>query len=207
MNWWRAGAVVVSLWLAGCASSYQSTWVDPSVVEPMPMAGKSVAVFVMAKNESQRRALEQYMANEITRLGAKGITGHTLLPTDGLKDEARAKQVLQEHGIEAALIFRSVGEREQVRYVPGTTYTGGRYGSLWGGGYWGYAGAHMYDPGHYATDRLVFVETLFYSVPRNKLVWGGVSKSTNPTKLDKVVHTIAEDTVEEMRKSGVLPQR
>ena len=203
----RIFAVVGLVWLAGCATSYQSTWLDPAVKEPIPMAGKQIVVLVMSPNESQRRSVEQIMANEITRLGAKGMTGYSILPADAIKDEARSKQILQEKGVEAVLILRSVGERQEVRYVPGTTYAGGPYGSLYGGGYWGYAGSMMYDPGYYTSDRLVFVETLFYSVPQNKLLWGGVSKSTNPTKLNKVIQTICLDMVEEMQKSGLLPDR
>ena len=198
-------SLVVALAMAGCATSYQSTWLDPAVKEPIPMKGKEIVVVVMSTNESQRRAVEQTMANEITRLGAKGLTGYSILPADALKDQARAKQILQERRVEAVLIMRSVGERQEVRYIPGTTYAGGPYGSLWGPGYWGYAGSMMYDPGQYVTDHLVFVETLFYSVPQDKLLWGGVSKSTNPTKLNKVVNTIALDMVDEMRKSGLLP--
>src|SRR5262245_12128595 len=97
----RAGAVIAMVWLTGCATSYESTWVDPSVTEPIPMAGKPIAVVVMSTNESQRRSVEQIMANEITKLGAKGLTGYSILPPEAMKDQARAKQVMQERGVEA----------------------------------------------------------------------------------------------------------
>lgn len=198
------GAALVGLVLSGCASSsYVSTWADPETDTSLNLAGKSVAVVLLVPSEARRRAVETLVANEVTAMGARGVPGYTLLAGDELEDQDAARAALERAGVAGALVLRPVAEEQQTRYVPGRAYyAGSPYESLWG--YWGYGAPMILEPGYYETDQVVFVEALYYSVPDNRLVWGGVSKATSAARLDTTIRALARDTAREMRKAGLL---
>ena len=60
--------------------------------------------------------------------------------------------------------------------------------------------------GEIRTNTIVSVETLVYSLKQNKLVWGGQSKTTNPSSVDKLVKTLATATAKELQKQGLIPK-
>ena len=58
------------------------------------------------------------------------------------------------------------------------TWTSTYYTSLWG--YYGYGWGAVYDPGYVRDQRIISLETLIFSVPKNTLVWAGLSETENP---------------------------
>ena len=62
----------------------------------------------------------------------------------------------------------------------------------------------MGRPGYLETDTIVSVETLVYSLPQDKLLWGGVSETTDPSNLDSFIKEVVKKAGEEIRKAGVL---
>ena len=45
----------------------------------------------------------------------------------------------------------------------------------------------MYDPGYTRDTRIIALETLIYSVPKNTLLWAGLSTSENPKSTQAIV--------------------
>jgi hypothetical protein len=76
------------------------------------------------------------------------------------------------------------------------------YSTLWG--YYGYGWGAMYDPGYVREDTKVIIETLIFRVSDGKLLWAGVSESTNPKDASKLLHDLVETAVKEMRKQGLV---
>ena len=58
---------------------------------------------------------------------------------------------------------------------------------------------------HY--DTLVSVETTVYSLDRDELIWSGTSRTTNPENLADLVKEVADATVKEMVKQGLLARQ
>ena len=52
----------------------------------------------------------------------------------------------------------------------------------------------------------MIVETTIYSVPRNALLWAGVSETKNPEQLGKFVEDLVGATVKEFQKVGLARQ-
>jgi hypothetical protein len=51
----------------------------------------------------------------------------------------------------------------------------------------------------------VSLETLIYSVPKNALVWAGMSETENPKKeASKVVAEVVKEAAKEMKKQGLV---
>ncbi|MCK4510226.1 hypothetical protein KAW64_00720, partial [bacterium] len=132
----------------GCSSThFVSTWTDPSLEGPVSLTGRRVATFLLADEESTRRAVEEILAGEVTSHGAEGIPGFTLMSSEEAMDQDWAKQQLNAEGIEGAVIMRVIGRETETRYVPGSTYYGpAHYSSMWG--YWGPSWNVVHEPGY-----------------------------------------------------------
>ncbi len=197
-------ALAAMLAAAGCATTtFSSIWKAPDTPQ-IVLSGQKVAAVVMAPSDGTRRAAEEALAREITKRGAEGVASYTFLSDQDLKDEAAAKAHLQQAGIEGVVVMRVVSQDQSVTYTP-NTWARGYYPSFWG--YWGYGWGAVQSPGYIRTDTVVNVETLVYSVAGDKLLWAGVSGTTNPSQVDAFVTEIADEATKEMRKSGLLPTR
>jgi hypothetical protein len=187
--------------LGACASStkFTSTWKDPSA-EPLALQGKKAAAIVLSSNETLRRNAETTLARELASKGVYAIPGYQLLGDEPVKDKEAVRQKLQAAGIDTAVVMRVVDRRQEVTYVPPAP--GPYYGSF--SGYYGYGWSAVSDPGYMQTTTIVSVETLLYSVSDDKLLWGGVSDTADPKKLDHVVKDVVEAAAKEMKKAGLI---
>jgi len=200
----RLGIICVTsaaLAASACATtSFHATWKAPDAEPIGSFAGAKVAAFVLVKNESTRRAAEDSLAAELTKRGAQGVAGYTLVPME-VTDESQAKSDLEKAGVVGVVTMRPVGRDKEVVSTP-TAYTGPHYDPFWGG-YWGYGWGGAWPAQQIRTNTIVSVETLVYSLTQNKLVWGGESSTTNPSNVDSFVREIADEVAKELKKAGL----
>jgi hypothetical protein len=193
-----AGAVMLVM-VGACASTkFTSTWKDPSVGQ-LAFKGRAVAAFFVTSNESLRRSGETALANELEKRGMRARRGYEILGADEVKSADALRAKLKEAAVDGAVVMRVIDRRQEVNYVPGT---GPYAGTL--DGYWGYGWGAVYDPGYLTTDTIVSVETLVYSVPRNKLVWAGVSETIDPDRIDSAIQGIVDQAAKAMKKDGLI---
>jgi hypothetical protein len=197
-----AAVVVGTVSLVACASTgLVSSWKAPDA-QPLKGEGSKVATVVMTKNEAARRAAEDALAREITARGGQGVPMYSILPGSN-ENEAAAKSALEKAGINAVVVLRPVGKDKEIVSTP-TMYAGPYYGGYWGG-YYGYGWGGAWGGGaDIRTNTIVTVETLVYSMKQNKLVWGGQTQTTNPSKVDAFVKEIADTVAKEMKKQGLI---
>jgi hypothetical protein len=190
------------LCLCACTetTTFTSTWKAPDVQAVSPV-GKTVAAVFVSRDESQRRAGEDVMAADLTARGARGIAAYTILPNEDRVDAEEATARLKQAGANAVVVMRVVGKDQQITFTPG--YSGPAYYNGFGP-YWGHGWSRAYDPGSVRTDTLVSVETQVYSLERDKLLWAGTSRTTNPRDIIVLVKEAADATAKEMVKQGVL---
>jgi hypothetical protein len=189
------------LCLAACATTtFTSTWKAPDVA-PVSPVGKTVAVVFVSNNESLRRRAEDILVADLGRRGARGVPAYTLLPNGGHTDSEQARAQLKQAGADAVIIMRVVGKDQRITYTPGYTVPAYYNGF---GPYWGYGWGTAYQPGYLQTDTDISVETLVYSLTRDKLLWASTSRTTNPTDMNALVSEVAEETAKEMQKQGFL---
>jgi len=185
--------------LASCATTtFVSTWKAPDA-QSLKGEGNKVLCVVMAKNPSTRLSAEDALAREITRMGAQGIAGYTLLQDEPTQDEAKAQEALEKAGIAVIVAMRPTGKEQEISSTPvmGPTYWRGA------GGYYGYGWNAAYAQ-DIRTDTILYIETLVFSMKQNKLVWSGQSKTTNPTKIDSLVQEVAQAVASELKKEGMI---
>ena len=192
----------LSFTLAACgATRFVSTWTDPAA-GPVDWRGQKVAAFVIHHLNSVRKGAEETLARELTRRGAQGIAGHTIVPNELVRDQEKAKEFLTKAGVIGAVVMKVTGSDTEVHSSPGTWYAAPYYGSFYG--YWGYGWTAVHQPGYLTTDTIVSVETLVYSVEQNKLLWAGLSKTTNPNDVPKFIAELVNEAGKEIRKTGLV---
>jgi hypothetical protein len=190
--------VAVLVGALGCATTeFKSTWRDPTA-QPVTLRGQKVAAFVIAPNESTRRAGEDILARELSARGVQGIPGYQLTGGQPVQDSEALRRKLDQSGIEGTVIMREVDRRQEVNYIPG----GPAYTSMYG--YWDYGWATMGSPGYLQTDTIVSIETLVYSNRQDKLLWGGVSDTLDPRNLDNFIAELVKVAGKEMQKAGLV---
>jgi hypothetical protein len=195
-------ALALALLLAACTTtSFKSSWKAPDAA-PLEFQGKKVAALVIHKNESVRRAAEDALVAEINARGAAGVAAYTLIPAEEGRDTERARARLHQAGVEGAVVMRAVGKQQQATYVPGTWVGPAHYRSF--SGYYGPGWGGVYDPGYLRTDTYVSIETLIYSVTKDKLIWAGTSETINPAQVDAFVRELAGAVADELRKQGLV---
>ena len=202
------GAIVltVALTMAGSlvagSTRFVSTWKNPNAAV-IDVSGERVAVFVVSADETMRLGPEETLATEMRRRGVDCFAGYTVLPGELAKDVEKAKEFLKRAKITGAIMMRVVGEKQKTYYSPGTMwYAAPYYPSFWG--YWPYAWSAVYTPGYTSTDTILSVETLVYSIDEDRLLWAGMSETTNPKEIRKFVKDLVNAAGKEMRKAGLV---
>src|SRR5688572_33496538 len=184
-------------------TKFQSVWKSPDAAS-VSFAGKKVAALVIDKDDSLRVAGEEALVRELNARGMNGVASYRMMPKELAQDPVQAKTWYEKAGVEGVVAFRVVNDDRRRTYVP-ATWTSTYYTSLWG--YYGYGWGAVYDPGYVRDQRIVSLETLIFSVPKNTLVWAGLSETENPKDGQKVVAEVVKEAVNEMRKQGLLKKQ
>lgn len=192
------GGMMLAVVAACSTTEFKSTWKDPNA-QPNELQNRRVAAFVVTPNEALRRSAEDSLSRELTKRGVYAVPGYQMASNQDLADKDKLRARLAQQGIQAAIMMRVIDTRQEVNYVPGVAPY---YGSFYG--YWDYGWSAAYDPGYLTTDTVVSVETLVYSVPDGKLIWGGVSETIDPDKVDSFVKEVVDKATDEMKKQGLI---
>lgn len=193
-------ALVLALGTSVLAKTkFSSVWKTPGGAG-VSFAGKKMAALVIDKDESLRMAGEESLARELTDRGFQGVPAYRLIPKEELTSADKAKGWFERAGVQGVVVLRVVNDDKR-RYVQPATWSQPYYGTLWG--YYGYGWGAVYDPGYVRDERIISLETLIYSVPRNTLVWAGMSTNDDPKSPQAVVAEVVKEAVKEMQKQGL----
>lgn len=198
----RVSSVVMFVALTTVLSAkidFTSTWkwMDASTVS---FAGKKVAALVISQDDSLRVAGEEALVRELTARGLQGVATYRIAPKEELQKAERAKVWFEKANVEGVVAVRPVSADKVSTYTPGT-WINPYYSTFWG--YYGYGWGSVYIPGRTDRETVVVVESTIYSVPRNQLVWAGVSETRNPKDLRQFVEELVKEAVSELQKQGL----
>ena len=187
------------LLLLGCGSSTRivQSWRDPEVSVQQGSV-KKILVIAMVRDEATRRIAEDELSAQFQ---GRGISSYGYLgPLPQQIETGPFVERLRNDGFDAMMIMRLVDVTKEQTYVPGSypTYYASPYG------YYGHAYPLYSDPGYVRTDMSYRVETNFYSVAREKLVWSGVTTSLNPDDISLTLAEIMRAIKEKMVHEGFL---
>ena len=196
-------AIVIGLGVSVAAKTkFSSVWKAPDAAT-VSFAGKKVAALVIDKDDSLRVAGEEALVRELTSRGIQGVASYRMMPKELAHDPAQAKIWYEKAGVEGVVAFRVVNDDRRRTVVP-STWTTAYYSTLWG--YYGYSYGAVFTPGYTRDERIISLETLIFSVPKNTLMWAGLSETENPKDGAKVVTEVVKEAVKEMQKQGLAKQ-
>jgi hypothetical protein len=200
MTTWKR-YVVATLLSAGmiCTSALGKTkliqsWADPSVKSYHFSKVLTVAIIDVPEF---RRIAEAAMARNIKKFTA--VPSNTVLQKGQERDVETAKRILKQEGFDGAVVLRLVSGDNKIQYVAPTLPD--PYLSYWSYNTW--AWPINATPGYIKYDQIVELETLFYSIKDDKLLWSGVSKTSNYKNISNLVDEIAKVIAKELDKQGI----
>ncbi|HEY6643307.1 hypothetical protein [Povalibacter sp.] len=204
MGYTRVLMLLGAVLLSGCAAStFTTTWKTPEAT-PLGFRGQKVVAAVLLQDEAARRLAEDRLAYEISARGAEGRTLYSLVPGAAVGNEQEARAALEAADVKGVIVMRPIHVDKNVRVTQ--PYQEQSYASFWGG-YYGSGVALSYSSPRESTvseTTVVYVETLVYSLEQNKLVWGGLSKSTNPETLAELIAELSKAATSELEKAGLI---
>lgn len=175
-----------------CATTEMtSTWTDPAA-KGTPLS--KVAVICMTKDPGLRRQAEDAAASQLQLKGAQAIASYHLLGDTDLKDREAVKAKLRDSGVDGALVMRMTAVTEQAMVE-------GPYATF--DGYYDY-GSAVYGPGYVQTDTIVHAVSNLYSLPQNKLIWSGTSKTFDPASATQFMSDVSKAVAQSLQKNRLI---
>lgn len=200
----RIITVVLAVTLVATASAqtslFKSIWKAPDA-GPMNYFGKKIAAVVITDDQGLQMSAEEALARELTSRGVQGVAAYRMIPREEMKDAEKAKGWFERSKVEGAVVMRVVSMERDVTYRPGM-WSNVYYQSLWG--FYNYGYAAVYVPGGRSEQSSVTIETLIFDVPTAKLLWAGVSETTNPKGTQRVVAELVAQVGEQLRQAGLV---
>ena len=178
------------------AVKFTSTWAAPDAAK-ITFKGQKVVALVMSDDISLRMSAEEALTRELTARGMNGVSAYRLIPREELKDPERARGWFEREAVAGVVALRPVGQHKEKRY-PADIWASPTYSTLWG--YYPYGWTTVYVVGSNPTDTVLVVESLIFQVSTGKLVWGGVSETTNPKSLQALVADIVKEAAKKIEK-------
>jgi hypothetical protein len=196
-----AAALLAGVTVAASKPEFTQTWKSPDAAG-VSFVGKKVAALVMTSDQNLRISAEEALARQLEARGAQAIATYRIAPAPELASADRARPWFERAGIEGVVALRPVSYDKDVVYTPSTWVTG-YYSTLWG--YYGYGWTTVYSlSGDSQTETTLVIETLVYSLPKDRLLWAGVSTTTNPKEAQTFVKDLVAEAVKEMKKQKLV---
>lgn len=198
--------VAICLMLASALTAgpkFTSTWKAPEA-STTSFAGRKVAALIISDDQNLRISGEEALVRELAAIGVtEGVASYRIVPQEELRDADRARPWYERAGVDGVVSMRLV-KAETHKAWTSAVWTSPTYSSLWGYYGYGWGSVYVYDPGGARSETVAVIETLVFSLPQNKLLWAGVTETTNPKDAARVIKDVVEATVKEMRKHGLL---
>jgi hypothetical protein len=179
-------------------TKYKTTW-RASEVGPQSFAGKKVAVVVISPDESLNMSSEEALVRELAARGVEGVAAYRIVPREALRKVEIARPFFERAGLEGVIALRPVSLDREQTYTP-ATWANPYYGTLWG--YYGYGWGSV-GTGYVTNSMVLTVETLIFSIPKDRLIWAGVSETEDPKNVQRVVADLVKSAAKELKKQGL----
>jgi len=204
-----AFAIIFTLMLSACSPSQRivNSWISPEAASKGPY--ESIFVIVLAQNTASSFSVEDRMADLIRSRGQKAVVSSSVFPPNTSISENFTREQMAEAikrtGCDAVFVTALLDVRVEEYYQPGSTYypmSYGMYGSYYG--YYNHYYPMVYSPGYYTTDRTYYIESNFYDLEQDLLLWSIQSEAYNPSSIDSWFDRYSYNLLYELRREGLI---
>jgi len=196
--------VMASIALSAQSAKLKTSWAAPDA-GPMSFAGKKVVALAITSQMNIRMSAEEAMAREITARGPQGVAAYRVIPKEELASKERVQQWFARTGVAGVVTIRVVNVDATTEYSS-VVYGASYYQSF--AGYYEYGMATIVPVGS-PTERKTFaIETLLYDIEGGgKLLWAGMSETTDPKNIGTFVKGLAKTVSEDLEKRGLVKKK
>jgi hypothetical protein len=210
-------AALLLLGLSACKSTELVTaWKAP---EAGSIKFTKIIVIAISPVDSLRRPVEEAIKAEITSVPS--VASYEFLPKmEDQVDPKKIDEVIKKSGADGIITMRMLALEDKVTYHEGGMVPTG-YTSFYGyyspgyalapyyrgypGSYYGAPMAYEYEPPHTTTDKIMSIETNIYNAVDGKLVWTGMTRTTNPSESDNLIADVIGVLKAKMREQKLIP--
>lgn len=194
-------AGLCGLFLISCTSTrITSSWREPDKTVTIDKLNK-VLIVAMLKDETSRRKAEDQLK---TYLREKGVVSYNYL--DQRISEQDEKQIIEKiraDNFDGAITMRLVDVDKDMDYVPGTISSYPVYYRTFGG-FVRRSWVNYITPGRYYSTKTYTVEINVYSIKDDRIIWTGITESSDPGGVDRMTKDIAKVVYEKMVEEGFI---
>jgi len=193
-------ALAASLVSACMSTTLTTSWVDTA--SPTRLNDfKKILVISAMPDETSRRTSEDKL---VSMLQGRGTPSY-LYPKNIVKgvDVTSLIESLKIEGYDGAIVMRLIDVDKELQYTPGAYSTYPTYYRSFSG-YYGASWGYYNDPGYYSSTKKFSVETNVYSLNEDKMLWTGITESTDPAGVERMTEEIAYVVKEKMIKDGFI---
>lgn len=198
-------AVIVS----ACSPSQQVTsyWVNKEAIPEKPY--KTIYIMAITQNENMQPAVENELADVLISRGRKVMLNSQIYPPSFSAVKQLSKDQLIETiantGSDAVLTVAVLDTKTETSYNQGSYYAPMSYGYY--GSYYGYYNHYypvVYSPGYYSVNKTYYIETNFFDVKTDQLLWSIQSKAYNPSDFDSFFKEYTRTILTKLREEGLI---
>ncbi len=200
---------LVFLLLTGCGPGQKITnsWINRDAGARGPY--KSIFLIVLSQSKETSFSVEDRMAALIAERGQKAVLSSSVFPPNLSVSENFTREDMAEAikrtGCDAVFVIALLNVRTEEYYQPGRAYyplNYGMYGSYYG--YYSYYYPQVYTPGYYTTNKTYYIESNFYDLEDDLLLWSIQSEAYNPSSLDSWFDRYAYNLIHELKREGLI---
>lgn len=197
--WVMCAAGILLNACAGGGTNMVNSWKEPSAGA---LEFKKVAVFFLHKDQTVRGIGEEELVRQVKRTAA--VPSIALFQQLDRKDIELIVDQLKRRGFDGAILMRIADVDEKITVSPGIRpayyVTFSSYYSYVVPTLEYYSGL----PPKESKDRKVKVETVLYSLLQDKMLWIGISESSNPETIRDLVVKNAAVVAGSLKQSGLI---
>jgi hypothetical protein len=195
--------------LSACGPTQKITnsWINPEAVSKGPY--ESIFIIVLSQNKESSFSVEDRMAGIIASRGQKFVVSTAVFPPNLSISENFSREQMAEAikrtGCDAVFVIALLDVKSVETYQPGTSYNPMHYGMY--GSYYGYYNHYypqVYSSGYYTSDKTYYIESNFYDLEEDKLLWSIQSEAYNPSSLDSWLDTYSNNLLNELKTEGLI---
>lgn len=195
--------LLLGLLLSSCGGSTKlvETWAEPTY---QPKPAPKVMVVGLGENQRRATAFEDIFAGYFTARKIETLKG-TALQATNVPDVEAFKKIVHDSGADLCVIAKLVDITDETVYHPGTTSYVPMTGYYGMGYYYQSSYVMVNDPGYISTSKVYKVETNVYDVATEKLIWSGLSQTTDPADFTDGVNSFAAVVVGDLVVRKIVP--
>ncbi len=204
--------------LAGCSSTTLSgSWKNPEYNGNI----KNLYIVGIAKQETNRRILEDDFSRQLASHGVTTISSYTDIKNSDEIDEFKIAQNIKKNGADSVLIAYATGKRTEEVVHPGriSTYSNGRYynrPSFSGDRYqdrfyaprysdnFRYSREVVYQPATITQFEVVTVEANLYDANSKEMIWSAQLETTVDGDIQSLLQDFVKTVIKDLDSKGLI---